>query len=128
MVVENTFYFSINAQFKNDYDVSKLEKIFGIKARKLIYLKDSLGPIKTAKFLFSTREFEDVYTDKLFAEFVDNFYKKAKQIREEIEANSGSLNFCIVFKNLVKKPTLFMSNTTLTQLSEMGASYDIDFI
>lgn len=126
--MENCFYFSINAQFKTDYDVSKLEKIFGLKARKLVYLKDSLGPIKTAKFLFSTKDFEDVYTDRLFAEFVDGLYKKAPQIREELEANSGNLNFCIVFKNFVKKPALFVSNETLTQLSKMGASYDIDFI
>lgn len=126
--MENCFYFSINAQFKTDYDVSKLEKIFGLKARKLVYLKDSLGPIKTAKFLFSTKDFEEVYTDKLFAEFVDGLYKKAPNIKQVLEANDGSLNFCIVFKNFVKKPTLFMSNTTLTQLSEMGASYDVDFI
>lgn len=126
--MENKFYFSMSAQFKSDYDVSNIEKILGIKARKLVYLKDAVGPNKTAKFLFSTKDFEDVYTDKLFAEFVEGIYKKAPNIKEVLEANDGCLNFCVVFKNFVQKPVLYMSNTTLTQLSEMGASYDVDFI
>lgn len=124
----NCFYFSINVSFQKDYDVSKLQKIFGIKARKLTYLKDSVGPTPSAKFSYYTPEFNEVYTDSLFAEFIEKIYKKAKNIKDEIENNDGKLTFCIVFKQINQAPCLSLSNTTLTQLVEMGANYDVDFI
>jgi len=126
--MKNTFYFSINAHFGKDYDVSKLENIFGFKADKLIYLKDSLGPNPSAKFLYRTKNFEEIYSDKLFEEFVEGIYNKANKIKEELDSNNGRLTFCIVFTNFVAKPCLYLSNKTLSQLSEMGANYDVDFI
>lgn len=59
---------------------------------------------------------------------MDFVYKKATNLKEILETNDGTLNFCVVFKKIASKPCLFMSNTTLKQLSEMGASFDVDFI
>ena len=125
---KNNFYFSLSAHFKKDYDVSKLEKLLGVKATKLTYLKDSVSPVPSAKFLFKTKTFEDIYTDKLFEEFVETIYKKAPNIKDEITSNNGDLSFCIVFTDFKSKPSLYMSNRTLTLLSNMGADYAVDII
>ena len=124
--MENTFYFSISAHFENDYDVAKLEKVFGVKAKKLTYLKDSKGPSPCAKFLYNTKEFTDTYSDKLFEQFVDSLYKNAQNIKQEIQKNNGRLTFSIVFTNFVTKPCLYLSNKTLSQMSEIGAGFDVD--
>ena len=126
--MNNTFHFSISAHFKKDYDVAKLEKIWGVKARKLTYIKDSISPVPSAKFLYSTKSFEAIYTDELFEEFVEAIYNKAPNIKEEIESNNGILTFCIIFTDLKDKPCLYMSNKTLTLLSKMGANFDVDII
>ena len=124
--MENTFYISVSAHFKNDYDVAKLEKILGVKASKLTFLKDSNGPTASAKFLYNTKEFTNAYPDKLFEQFVDSLYNNAKNIKNELLHNEGNLTFCIVFKNFVTKPCLYLSNKTLSQMSEMGAGFDVD--
>ena len=124
----NSFYFSISASFQKDYDVSKLENILGVKAKKLTYLKDSISPIPSSKFLYNTKVFEGQYTDEIFKKFIDSLYNKAPNLREEIEKNNGKLSICIVFKNFVTKPCLYMSNDTLLKLSALGANFDVDII
>ena len=92
------------------------------------YLKDSVSPVPSAKYYYRTKEFNDINVNELFEQFINTIYSKVNLIKTEIENNNGKLNICIVFTNFVEKPCLYMSNNTLTQLSELGASYDIDFI
>lgn len=124
----NKFYFSINISFKQEYDLNKIEELIDLKAYKKINYQDSKGPVPSSKIIFKTDEIENIYTDSVFEEFVLQFGDKFKELRNILEQNNGSCWFSIVFTNLNEKPCLSMSNKVLTILSNLGASYDVDFI
>ena len=124
----NKFYFTISLSFNKDCNLDNLEKQFGIKAYKKINLNESKAPVKQAKLIFKTDEFEEIYTDEIFEKFVLNCKDNFKGLKEILNENDGVCYFNIVFTSLKDKPCLSMNNVVLTTLSELGASFDVDFI
>ena len=125
-----TYYFYVSAHFKKDVDVDVIENAVGKKAHKKVFLKDSKGSSerKSAKISYKTSEKHDVFVGEVFDKFVESTSSLFGVIKKYLEEYDGVLTFCIVFTNLGEKPSINMSNKTMSILSNMGADFDIDFI
>ena len=99
-----------------------------IKATKLTYLKDSKGPIKSAKFYCKTNSFDNIYTDNEFEKFVDGMVDNLTVLPNILKEYDGECCLCIVFEEITEKPCLSLSEKTIENLFKIGASYDVDFI
>lgn len=128
--MENKFYFCLSLHFKSDFDVASLQDTLGITATKLTPLAMSKGPKEnaSAKFYYKTQEFCEIYSDEIFAKFVEKLSDKADVISEILENNNGECNISIVFTELNGKPMLSLDNKTINLLSALHANFDVDFI
>lgn len=123
----NKYYFELTIEFQNDYKVSNLEKLLNLKAYELIELKDSVGPVKTAKFFYRTGELKDIYSDEAFEEFINELKPHLISLLPILKSERGHINFCIVFTGLNDKPIIGLSSETIKTLAELNASYEVDF-
>lgn len=126
--MENTFYFSISAQFLKDYDVKKFENVIGLKAKKLTFLKDSKDSTPSAKYYYCTEEYDEGFPSLVFSEYIQTFLPRARDIKKELVANYGNISFCIIFNNFTTKPFIYLSENVINILNLMGATFEVDYI
>ena len=124
----NKYYFEVCIEFKTDYDVKKLETILGVKPSVMIDLKDAVGPVKTAKFIYKTKDMTEIYTDEMFEKFLIEFDSKANDLIPVLKANDGEIAFSVIFTRLDVKPCLSLSQKAVDILSKFNARIDVDFI
>jgi len=124
----NKFYISLALTFKQDCDVNKIEKLLGLKAYKKIGLKDSKGLQKLAKIIFKSNEFEGFYSDEIFEKYLIKNLNNFKKIPEILSLYDGECHFSIVITSLRDKPCVGLSLKSIKILSNINASYDVDFI
>lgn len=124
----NKYYFEICIEFKTDYDVKKLETILGVKPSTMVYLNDAVGPVKTAKFIYKTKDMTEIYTDEMFEKFLMEFNSKVDDLNPVLKENGGEIAFSIIFTRLDVKPCLSLSQNAVYILSKFGARFDVDFI
>ena len=124
----NKYYFEVCIEFKTDYDVKKLETILGVKSSVMIDLKDAVGPVKTAKFIYKTKDMTEIYTDEMFEKFLIEFDSKANDLIPVLKENDGEIAFSVIFTRLDVKPCLSLSQKAVDILSKLNARIDVDFI
>lgn len=124
----NKYYFEVGIEFKTDYDVKKLETILGVKPSVMVDLKDAVGPVKTAKFIYKTKDMTEIYTDEMFEKFLIEFESKADDLIPVLKENDGELAFSVVFTRVDVKPCIGLSKKAVDILSKLGARIDVDFI
>ena len=122
----NKYHFKIKILFEKDYPLKELENLLQLKAYKLTQLSESKGTHKTAKFIYKTKEFTEVYTDDLFAQFVKAVYPKLISIKQILEDYKARLWICIVFTHWSEKPCISLNNETIKMLADMNANYDVE--
>lgn len=125
--MKNIFYFTISANFKNDYNISKFEKLLGFKNGASSVQKDT-NQAQYSKYLYKTENFDGGFPALFFAEFVENLLPKARDIKRELIYNLSELTFSIVFENASTKSNILLSEKTMAILSTMGANFRIEFI
>lgn len=124
----NKYYFSFSINFAKNVDLKSLENVLEIKATKLTPLKESKGKNKSAKFYCKTQEYDDMYTDKKFEEFVNLLAPRLKDLPNMLLEYDGKCHFCVVFTETKQKPCLSLNIQTIRTLANIGASYDVDFV
>lgn len=127
-MAKNKFYFDVVMNFESDAPVEKLESVFGLKPNKIVKLADSLGPKKTAKFIFKTEEITDFYSDVRFKSFLSSIFGNLKVAPEVMKEWKGTLDFAIVFTSVVDNPCISLDAETIKMLNALGASFQVDFI
>lgn len=124
----NKYYFEVGIEFKSDYNVKNFEEILGVKPSVMVDLKDAVGPVKTAKFIYKTKDMTEIYTDEVFEKFLIEFDSKADDLIPVLKENDGEIAFSVIFTRLDIKPCLSLSKKAVQILSKFGARIDVDFI
>ena len=123
----NKYYFDLAINFESDYDVTKLEKILELKPRLLVQLKDAKGPIKTAKFAYKTKEYDEIDTAGEFLKFLKRHGENLTKILPILKENKGKITFYIVFTEIQDKPVIYLDQDTIQFLAYLNASFEIDY-
>ena len=126
----NRYYFSLLICFKKEIDLVALEKMLKLEGSKLTPLSESRGlpENKTAKLYFKTKEYAGVYSDDDFSKFVEMVHERCKNLGGVLQEYDGRIELDVVFTTLEEKPCLSLSEKTVKNLSDLGASFDVDFI
>ena len=123
----NKYHFTLSIRFKNDYDVKNLQKILKLKLYKVITYSESKGNEKSAKFIYRTDTLTNIYTDDLFAKFIEQIKPKLDKIKEILQTNNGVCVLRIVFDELKEKPCIGLSAQTIALLNDLSADFEVDF-
>lgn len=122
----NKYHFTISMQFKRDIDVNTLGEIFKLQPSSTVCLNESKGKVKTAKFVYKTKELDEIYTDQKFEKFVKSVKPNLEQLPQILEKNDGRCVFRVVFTQMDEKPCLCLSNEVMIILSNLNCSYDVE--
>ena len=123
----NKYHFSLHLQFKQDCNVNKLEKAFGLPAYKKNMLSESKGKNKTAKLWLKTEDFDDPDTYKILNNFLNKMKDKFKLINEAIKTFDGKATLTLYFEDLHEKPYVKLSCEDMKLLTDNNISFDVDF-
>lgn len=122
----NKYHFTLNISFASDYDVENLANILKIKPTKVTKYGESVGK-KSAKFIYKTQTFDDVYTDEVFAKFVNSIKANLEPLPQILSQNNGTCTIRIYFEQFDEKPCLSLANEVLGILYNLKCDYDVDF-
>ena len=128
MKLTNKYYFEFALNFEKDFNVGELESVLGLKASKLVSYENSKAENKTAKFIFKTEEISEIYADFEFKKFLNAYKDKLKGVTSLLKDNNGNLAFCVVFTELQDKPIISLDRETIQILSDLNASFDVDYV
>ena len=127
MEKENKYYFELQVKFYSNIDLNKIENEIGIKATRKVEYEKSKGETKCSKIFYVTDELNKIYTDEEFEKFVKSIYKNLNQALTIIKEEKGVIKFCVVFTQIEDKPCISLSNEIIKILSNLDASFDIDY-
>ena len=123
----NKYYFTLSIHFKSDYDVKNLQNILKLKPYSVTSFADSKGKEKSAKFVYKTGTLNYIFTDDMFAKFIEKIQPKLKGMKEILQANNGFCVFRIIFEELKEKPCISLNSQTIAILNDLSANFEVDF-
>ena len=123
----NKYYFDLAITFESNYDVKNLESIIGLKPAYVVSYEDSTGPVKSAKFIYQTKETNNLYSDEEFSKFVWELRNDLIVLPQILKENNGKITFYIVFTQIHDKPIISLDSRTIKLLAELGARFEIDY-
>ena len=122
------YHFCIHLIFKQDVDVRKLEKHFGLSAYKLTFKKDAKDREKTAKIWYKTEDFTNIMVDECFENFIFKIKDNFVDLPQVLQEYDGKCVCQIVFKELHEYPVIALSNSAIQTLNQLNASFETDFL